>query len=57
MYIMYNFWHKNLDRIPHIIENFASANLPIKGTQARGYKVFHEHYLHDIEGGFVVTTV
>ena len=43
MYIMDYFWHKDLDRIPHItgsfIEAFASANLPIKATQTRGYKV------------------
>ena len=43
-YIMDGFWHKNRDRIPHItgsfIEDFASANLPIKATQARGYKFF-----------------
>ena len=41
---MDDFWHKNLDRISHItssfIEDFASANLPIKATQARGYKSF-----------------
>ena len=41
-YIMDHFWHKNLDRIPHItgsfIEDFTSANLPIKATQARGYR-------------------
>ena len=40
------FWYKNFARIPHIrgsfIEDFASANLPIKGTQAIGYTFFHE---------------
>ena len=43
-YIMDDFWHKNLDRILHIagsfIEAFASANLSIKVTQARGHKCF-----------------
>ena len=41
-YIMDDFWHKNLDRFIHVtgsfIEDFASANLPTKATQARGYK-------------------
>ena len=36
MYIMDDFWHKNLDRIPYItgsfIKDFASANLPIKAV-------------------------
>ena len=44
MYIMDDFWHKNLDRIAHItgsfIEDFASVDLPIKATQARGYNCF-----------------
>ena len=39
---MDDFWHKNFNKIPHItssfIKDFASANLPIKATQARGYK-------------------
>ena len=39
---MDDFWHKNLDRIPHItgsfIEDFATTNIPIKATQARDYK-------------------
>ena len=43
---MDDFWPKNLDRIPHItgsfIEDFASANLPIKATQARDYNFFNE---------------
>ena len=41
---MDDFWHKNLDKSPHttgsFIEDFASANLPIKATQARGYNYF-----------------
>ena len=43
---MDDFWHKNLfkNRIPHItgsfIKDFVSANLPIKATQAQGYKFF-----------------
>ena len=50
------FWHKNLRNIPQFtnafIEKFASENLPIKVTLTRGYKFFHESYIHDVEGMF-----
>ena len=48
------FWHKNLTGIPSItngfIEKFAAEILPIKATLTRGYKFFHELYIHDVEG-------
>ncbi|XP_068728761.1 uncharacterized protein [Montipora capricornis] len=47
------FWHKNLHTIPKFtnafIEKFASDHLPIKATLTRGYKFFHESYIHDVE--------
>jgi len=46
-----DFWHKNLAAIPRsFIEKFAAENLPIKATLTRGYKIFHEDYIHDVEG-------
>lgn len=48
------FWHKNITKIPKVtnsfVEDFAEKNLPIKATVTRGYKFFHEEYIHDIEG-------
>ena len=48
------FWHRNLVDIPSFtnafIEKMASENLPVKVTLTRGYKFFHESYIHDIEG-------
>ena len=32
------------------IEKMASENLPVKETLTRGYKFFHESYIHDVEG-------
>ncbi|CAH3041819.1 unnamed protein product [Pocillopora meandrina] len=47
------FWHKNITKIPKVtnsfVEDFAEKNLPIKATVTRGYKFFHEEYIHDIE--------
>jgi len=49
-----DFWHQNLSSIPKLtnsfVEKFAEKNLPIKATISRGYKFFHEEYVHDIEG-------
>lgn len=48
------FWHRNLVDIPSFtnafIEKMASENLPVKVTLTRGYKFFHESYIHDVEG-------
>ena len=48
------FWHRNLVEIPSFtnafIEKMASENLPVKVTLTRGYKFFHESYIHDVEG-------
>ena len=47
------FWHRNLVDIPSFantfIEKMASENLPVKVTSTRGYKFFHESYIHDFE--------
>ena len=49
-----DFWHKNLATIPRFsisfIEKFPPKHLPIKATLARGWKFFHEDYIHDVEG-------
>ena len=43
-YIRDDFWLKNLDIIPYItgsfVEDFASANLATRATQARGYNFY-----------------
>ena len=48
------FWHRNLVDIPSFtnafIEKMANDNLPVKVTLTRGYKFFHESYIHDVEG-------
>ena len=48
------FWHRNLVDIPlftsAFIDKMASENLPVKVTLTRGYKFFHESYIHDVEG-------
>ena len=48
------FWHRNLVDVPSFtnafIEKMASENLPVKVTLTRGYKFFHESYIHDVEG-------
>ena len=48
------FWHKNLVKVPKcnqsFVERFAKENLPIKATLTRGYKFFHEEFIHDVEG-------
>ena len=48
------FWQRNLVDIPSFtnafIEKMASENLAVKVTLTRGYKFFHESYIHDIEG-------
>ena len=48
------FWHRNLVDIPlftsAFIDKMASENLPVKVTMTRGYKFFHESYIHDVEG-------
>ena len=31
-------------------KKIASENLPVKATLTRGYKFFHESYVHDVEG-------
>ena len=47
-------WHCNLVDTPSFtdafIEKMASENLPVKETLTRGYKFFHESYIHDVEG-------
>ena len=47
-------WHTNLGDVPVItgsfIENFARENLPIKASLSRGYRFFHESFVHDTEG-------
>ena len=52
--VVSEFWHKNLDQIPVItgsfIEKFAQENLPIKATLSRGYKFYHEGFIHDVQG-------
>ena len=52
--VVSEFWHKNLDQIPVItgsfIEKFARENLPIKATLSRGYKFYHEGFIHDVQG-------
>ena len=32
------------------MEKMASENLPVKVAITRGYKIFHESYIHDVEG-------
>ena len=48
------FWHRNLVDIPSFtnafIEKMANDNLLVKVTLTRGYKFFHESYIHDVEG-------
>ena len=48
------FWHRNQVDVPSFtnafIEKMASENLPVKVTLTRGYKFFHESYIHDVEG-------
>lgn len=48
------FWHRNLVDVPSFtnafIEKMASENLPVKVALTRGYKFFHESYIHDVEG-------
>ena len=48
------FCHRNLVDIPlftsAFIDKMASENLPVKVTMTRGYKFFHESYIHDVEG-------
>ena len=48
------FWHTNLGDVSTItgsfIENLSRENLPIKATLSRGYKFFHESYIHSTEG-------
>ena len=52
--VVSEFRHKNLDQIPVItgsfIEKFAQENLPIKATLSRGYKFYHEGFIHDVQG-------
>ena len=48
------FWHGNLVDIQSFtnafIKKMAIENLSVKATLRRGYKFFHESYVHDIEG-------
>ncbi|KAK2564580.1 hypothetical protein P5673_012037 [Acropora cervicornis] len=50
-----DFWHTNLANVSKItgsfIESLSRENLPIKATMSRGYKFFHESYIHSTEGG------
>ena len=39
------------------IEKMVSENLPVKETLTRGYKFFHESYIHDVEGKLPFFTV
>ena len=52
--VVSEFWHKNFDQIPVItgsfIQKFAQENLPIKATLSRGYKFYHEGFIHDVQG-------
>ena len=52
--VVSEFWQKNLDQIPVItgslIERLAQKNLPIKATLSRGYKLYHEGFIHDVQG-------
>ena len=44
-------WHNNVPVITgSFIENFARENLPIKASLSRGYRFFHESFVHDTEG-------
>ena len=44
------FWHRNQVDVPSFtnafIEKMASENLSVKVTLTRGYKFFHESYIH-----------
>jgi hypothetical protein len=47
-------WHMHLNVLPQIsgetVEVFVSSQSLAKETSIRGYKFFHESFIHDVQG-------
>jgi hypothetical protein len=52
-----NLWHHDLSYLPNIsgeaVDKCILLQCVAKETSVRGYKFFHEHFIHEFEGKFV----